>query len=432
MSEYDKMREAFNRSPHLYDYSGSNEAGMLYMYRSFRSFCSILENNCFHATNARFSNDEEEQKFAAEILQKPLEKHSIFIPSESYSENYVVCFCQENDKLSQWRGYAANGGVSIGFDFSGPVPFHAVPDDTKELGKSKPKEVTIFAQAERVVYLAPRDISMDEDEYYAECFETISVNPGTGTLDPEDIKALRNDIIQKAPYIKHKGFEEENEWRLVFPNGNGQFNEYLRYKKTELPVLQTPYIVVAPGDPELDKRACAIRVYMSDGKQAEDLLEKLRRELESIDVLIENCIPFNSSGKLDDRFCFGCTRRGWFDGWTVTRNCRYLHSESSDDYFLGVSNNVNNVIISQGRNQEKIFSLVHKYVQDTINCNAGTSGAKVKVWCEGHLPIRSITVGPGPNQSKILEYIKHYCRHTYWLRDVDVSQSLIPYRKSLI
>ena len=30
--------------------------------------------------------------------------------------NFVVCFCEDGDKLSQWRGYADNGkGVSIGF-----------------------------------------------------------------------------------------------------------------------------------------------------------------------------------------------------------------------------------------------------------------------------------------------------------------------------
>lgn len=30
--------------------------------------------------------------------------------------NFVICFCEEGDKLSQWRGYADNGrGVSIGF-----------------------------------------------------------------------------------------------------------------------------------------------------------------------------------------------------------------------------------------------------------------------------------------------------------------------------
>lgn len=30
--------------------------------------------------------------------------------------NFVICFCEEGDKLSQWRGYADNGrGVSLGF-----------------------------------------------------------------------------------------------------------------------------------------------------------------------------------------------------------------------------------------------------------------------------------------------------------------------------
>ena len=31
--------------------------------------------------------------------------------------NFVICFCEEGDKLSQWRGYANDGnGISIGFN----------------------------------------------------------------------------------------------------------------------------------------------------------------------------------------------------------------------------------------------------------------------------------------------------------------------------
>jgi len=33
---------------------------------------------------------------------------------------YVCCFCEEDDLLSQWRSYGANGtGVSLGFESTG-------------------------------------------------------------------------------------------------------------------------------------------------------------------------------------------------------------------------------------------------------------------------------------------------------------------------
>lgn len=33
---------------------------------------------------------------------------------------FMVCFCEDGDLLSQWRGYAQNG-VSIGMDFTGGI-----------------------------------------------------------------------------------------------------------------------------------------------------------------------------------------------------------------------------------------------------------------------------------------------------------------------
>lgn len=41
---------------------------------------------------------------------------------EIQGDCYIVCFCDDNDRLSQWRGYAKEG-IAIGFDFRNTRPF---------------------------------------------------------------------------------------------------------------------------------------------------------------------------------------------------------------------------------------------------------------------------------------------------------------------
>jgi hypothetical protein len=44
-------------------------------------------------------------------------------PGSELSDAYVVCFCQHNNLLSQWRTYGADGGgYSMEFGFPSPLP----------------------------------------------------------------------------------------------------------------------------------------------------------------------------------------------------------------------------------------------------------------------------------------------------------------------
>lgn len=429
MDEYSKLLGAYERSPHFYDSQGKASADILYQYRSFQNFLAILKSDSFWATNARFSNDETEQRFATEMLEKPLHRQGVQIKPEKLNENYIVCFSREGDKLSQWRGYAPDGGVSIGYDFSGPSQFYIAPAGVTPPLTTCTGGQGLFVQAEPVVYLPSQRIGQSEDEYFSDCYQTIRFDTGTGPLEDEDIKKFEDDISRKAPYIKHAGFQEEDEWRLVFPNSDGKLNKCIRYKE-DSSIIKIPYVVACPGDPDHNSHPCVIRVCIRDKGKAEALIKALHTQLSSL--RIENCLSVDDHSDLYDDFCSGCTRRRWVDFEDVTEYCRYHYSGKNADYYLGLSEQVNNVIISQGEQQEKVFNTVHHCVQEAINNSARPDEPKVKVWCEGHLPVRSITVGPSSNQGNIVEFVEHYCRHTYWLRDVDISISNIPYRKSLI
>lgn len=70
-----------------------------YHYTSLPVLFSILEGDAFWASNARFSNDAMEEK----LLKSDYKLNR---------DDYAICFCSEDDILSQWRGYCHEGGAS--------------------------------------------------------------------------------------------------------------------------------------------------------------------------------------------------------------------------------------------------------------------------------------------------------------------------------
>lgn len=81
--------------------------------------------------------------------------------------------------------------------------------------------------------------------------------------------------------------------------------------------------------------------------------------------------------------------------------------------------------IEEGANQEKIFYEINKRVEHYAKEHPETS--RIEVFCKGHLPIRSITVAPTYDRERVAEQIKRFCMSKYWLRNVEVRQSDIPY-----
>jgi hypothetical protein len=85
------------------------------------------------------------------------------------------------------------------------------------------------------------------------------------------------------------------------------------------------------------------------------------------------------------------------------------------------------VVVPDCSNQVEICNLVREYIiHNELNINGN-----VRVFCEGHLPIRSIRIAPMPDQNRIEEQVTRFCRNKYWLKDVDISVSDIPYVPSI-
>ncbi|MBQ8983578.1 MAG: DUF2971 domain-containing protein [Lachnospiraceae bacterium] len=430
MNEYDKIIRTKKNLPHFPDHPGQSanpkKELLVYQYRNLDNFWQIVKNDSLWATNARFSNDEAEQRFGMEVIaslcdgqidDNDLEKAGL-------DENYITCFCLDDDKLSQWRGYASECGVALGFDFGMPRAFSVLHKEVDDNYDSSQSEL-MYIGLNSVCYLDPKNNQQSREDYIEYCKKELSLlNPTTD----EDKKAVyEREIRKKAPYIKHSGFMEEAEYRLVFQNEDGILDKCVRYRKAGNSSIEYPYIVVKAALPKDMINSCVVRVCIQKEKE-EELVHILEDKLKiTIPTPIQGChLQKKVQTDAGEPFCTGCVLRRWAS-LGVSQKCRYKYDNDDIEYEYCLDNNAQCVIISQGDNQQKIYDVVHRCIQE-FNQKENTN---ITVWCEGHLPLRKITVGPCMNQENVIQSIRHYCKHTYWLRDVEITASSIPYRRAL-
>ena len=112
----------------------ANRPRHLYHYTDAQGLLGMLKTKRIWATNSRFMNDPTEIEYAARVIRETaLEFAEDYPPAlfrsvrqgisnvlETYekdNDEYIACFCEDGDLLSQWRGYgAAGGGYSLGFE----------------------------------------------------------------------------------------------------------------------------------------------------------------------------------------------------------------------------------------------------------------------------------------------------------------------------
>lgn len=432
MGKYDQIMNAAEKRIKFTSYTKrpkkSKKQPLVYQYRNFQSFWEIIKSDCFWATNARFSNDEAEQQFGMDVISSLCEEidGQDELIDLGLDDNYIICFCMENDKLSQWRGYAPEGGVSMGFEFGMSQVFSVLNSDIdggRENAFDETNSVLQYVDINKVQYIDPHN-DYDKNEYLEYCKECLRLVDPANNSDTKEV--YRKEIQKKAPYIKHSGFEEEDECRLVFRNIDGQLDRCVRYRDASSEALKYPYIIVKVALPNDEKKLCVVRVCVNKDretvivKELGKLLEKKMGER----IFVRGChLTSESVFDTDEIFCEGCVLCHWKDT-NHREKCRCKYNEGNKQYKCYLYESESCVVISQGKYQKEIYEEVYNYIS-----NIG--GVKIRVWCEGHLPLRKITVGPCVNQKSIAEAIRHYCKHTYWLRDVEIVLSTIPFRKSL-
>jgi hypothetical protein len=194
---------------------GPAQGQALYHYTDLSGLQGIIQNHDLWLTHSRYSNDDEEITHGYRIVKEVIdEERNNALPPErvafldslaelvrepSPEGVYICCFCLDDNLLSQWRGYGANGtGVSIRFD---PAAFaYITGPDSPHGGLMRLWKV--FYDTEKQKQIVKEAIN------YA-------FNDQSQAVDEKPRQAA--DAIQFfIPTFKNDGFSEEKECRLIF------------------------------------------------------------------------------------------------------------------------------------------------------------------------------------------------------------------------
>jgi len=260
----------------------------IFHYTSSSGVIPILQGRTIWASNARFLNDSSElilaYKIVAEIANEKKESwnirrqgsganfqsladttegkllHLIVHEMNSIEINknldaYIACFCNADDMLSQWRGYAGSGGYSLGL--CPRVLLESARATASTIGSTKTRVIL-----QQVVY--------EHDEWRAivnrlidEMLESVlnhasKVNYAyVDQLLERYISALSKSVARAAPFLKDRGFKEENEIRLSLYT-NSSVGSY-GFRSTDMGIV--PYVSVPLGDALISVRVGPSRNY---------------------------------------------------------------------------------------------------------------------------------------------------------------------------
>ncbi len=199
---------------------GPQEGKSIFHYTNLQGLQGIVQNHDLWLTHSRYSNDEEEITHGYKIVKEVIDEkrqnallqynpefftHLAACIKEPTPEGvYICCFCLDDNLLSQWRSYGANGnGVSIGLD---PHEFDFITGQDSPHGGLM-RLWKVFYDVERQKRIVGQAVD----------FAYNRLN------DPVDERArLAASVIQFfIPTFKNEGFREERECRLIFTPSPG-------------------------------------------------------------------------------------------------------------------------------------------------------------------------------------------------------------------
>lgn len=373
--------------------------GNLYHYTGLATLWNILDSDCLFARNVRFSNDSQEYQLGVRQLCQYLGRTQL-----RPDDCYMLCFCKEEELLSQWREYG-KGGVCLTFDFSSEHYY-----TLRCNGKTREMNLQDGIGKEEAGYRIPPQLYSEELKYdyqYAMPMSVMYILDGDALTSKkmDEIKQLmetkgetQKDTCWKKiiPYIKNKRFGEEKEVRLIFSikKENAPFQvEYLTDEE-----IKKPYIKVEFDFAEMKyEDQCQV----ISRNIPPDLSAEIRQELDSMNNKLQ--YPFLA---------------GKDEGVSISIKQNDRKKSGKMEFEIGSC-----------RMQNMVFEYFYEWA-NKWNCRL--QGPEIKVWCRGHLPIREIRVGPLRNKEEVAESIRHYISNIYWLKCVDVKSSDISYREKSI
>lgn len=296
----------------------------LYHYTDATGLLGIVTSGTVWATHYAYLNDASEFKYAVGVMKDVLTKATADADPDSWKgrfrqviaqdnnsslysndwaqdtdeQQFVACFSEVGDGLSQWRGYGKSiGGYSLGFQFS---DLHAIE---KRINDSQAgKELSRASPDISAEFLPCRYGQEEQMALIAEGFERALRHCETTRypVDDSSLTALLGAIVRSvSSSFKDPAFEDEHEWRLVVRvwspgSGSVRFGETrerteddmrmdqiaaVHFRKGEyslvpyvvVPVapdaaLSLSHVVVGPTPLPDNARAAAMQLLLPDGK----------------------------------------------------------------------------------------------------------------------------------------------------------------------
>jgi len=256
-------------------------AEYLYHYTSLEAFVSIIESGALWATHIRYLNDTSEQRLAWGLIRERMrslrgmsdetrneniEFYCKTLESPPHEDFFIASFsCDGGDRLSQWRGYKAD--IAIGFD---PVQLDTVCAN--------------FWEGHREVRI--RKVNYVESSATPRSNELID-NQRSGhmvtILGEEGFDVAYTRMWSRfATMMKHQGFKEEEEWRVIIYDDAGRLEPSFSVRNGRM----VPYIPLPLGG-KLD--SVVRRLTIGPGPFKDETLAAVRKLLASHHLQIEAC-----------------------------------------------------------------------------------------------------------------------------------------------
>jgi hypothetical protein len=197
----------------------------LFHYTGAPAVRGILQSRRVWASGAQYMNDWMEVVYGYNIIMKGLQElvenrklaersRAIFSdvlmlmqsPDSPFIDAYFVAFCEKGNLLSQWRAYAGTQGFAMEFD---PL----VIKGELTLTTDAPARNLRLAKIEYDPAKQKKGF-LDLIEELCDTIEATKVQNerGKATL----VEFARMALSSWAATVKHPGFEEEQEWRVIF------------------------------------------------------------------------------------------------------------------------------------------------------------------------------------------------------------------------
>ena len=188
----------------------------LYHYTSQVGMLGMAQHKSLWLTNILYMNDSEEYFYGLTIIKEViLEFYDDYLLSrlnshevsfQKYPTQFSFSLSESKDLLSQWRGYCPNGGASLEISDE-TIQFILNENDNFRIEKC------IYQREEIAKLVIDNIVQISPDDYKLEA----EMEKERG---PNKARSRRpSDIIEKIfyylPFIKHPGFSEEKEWRIV-------------------------------------------------------------------------------------------------------------------------------------------------------------------------------------------------------------------------